>query len=351
MNSSESIKRKASVRLNDMQAAHFCEVFAQGLSSGLGYARIIAMLERKKVDDAVVQALRHGLLQDGMRLSEVFQQYGLLDRNMRALVDVGEDQGNLPAVFKGQIPIYRERYRRKKAIALGFAEPVILAFVGVGVLAPILSSLVATSELKGWEVFFYILSAMMIPLLVMCVLVSMFVAAVLWWMDTPVDKQGKMSAAWLSIPILSAPSRLYAQSQMARYLAISLRSGMDIFQSVRLSLQASNDPRLISHTNQVIQALEDGLSLEESMGLVPRLHEVLLDYLNVGEETGRMSDMLLEGANVLKATSDELFHAYMTSFKFIMRILLMSAILGYVLFGVIVGQLGTEFTNALKGLD
>jgi type II secretory pathway component PulF len=347
MNSSESIKRKASVRLNDMQAATFCELFAQGLSSGLGYSRVIAMLERKKISKDILSALRQGLLVDGMRLSEVFQQYGLLDRNIRALVDVGEDQGNLPSVFEGQIPIYRERYRRKKSLLMAFAEPAILMFLGMGVLGPILSNLTSFSKFKGWKLFQELLSTIMVPSLVMCIVLTLMGAMGLWWLDAPVDKQNKAGSFWLSVPILSAPSRLYAQSQMARYLAISLRSGMDIFQSVQLSIQASNDPRLIPYVDHVMASLEEGLTLEAAMVQIPYLHEDLLDYLSVGEETGRMSDMLLQSAELLKTKSDDLFNTYMTAFSYAMRMVLIVSIIGYIIFGVIAGELGAKFSQAV----
>lgn len=351
MHEPEPSRRKASVRLNDMQAATFCEIFSQGLSSGLGYARIIAMLERKDMNKDILAALRQGLLHDGARLSEVFQQYGILDRNIRVLVDVGEDQGNLPAVFKGQIPVYRERYRRKKMILASLAEPALLMFLGLGLLGPILGSMTSLMELEGSALFMGIISSVVMPVLVMCVMFSVLGAVCLWWLDAPVDKQGKSGSLWLSLPIVSAPSRLYAQSQMAYYLAISLKSGMDIFQSVRLSIQASDDPRLTSYIDRVTASLEEGLTLEAAMSQIPYLHEDVLDYLSVGEETGRMSDMMLEASTLLKTKSDDLFQTYMKGLAYAVRLILVALIMAYILFGAVTGELGQEFEKAFDGLN
>lgn len=336
MNAQEpSVHRESSTYMTDQQAAQFCEVFAQGLETGLSYARILKFLERKGLGAKLVGDLRAALLEDGLRLSEAFARYGILDSSARKLIFVAEDQGTLPKVFTQQIEVYRERYERKKTILSSLAEPSLIFLLGVGFLLPIISN--AFSILEASNKFFKALGYIAIPLIISLVLLSVVGALSYSWLKAPVDSgtRNVVGSIWMKLPLVSHANRLYAQSTMCRYLALSIQSGMNIFDSVALSIEASNDARLYAYSDRVLDAIERGDTLEDALSIVPILDETVLDYLGIGEETGRMSNMLLEASNLLKKQSDEIFANQMKAFVFFFRlVLIFSVLISAMVFGI-----------------
>lgn len=325
--------------MTDLQAAQLCEVFAQGLDTGLSYARILNFLERKGLGGQISKNLQRALIEDGLRISEAFAKYGILDTSSRKLIYVAEDQGTLPEVFKSQVPIYQDRYDRKVKVLSTFAEPALIFFGGVGFLLPILGNInrirIASNPLLA-------ASGYMAGPLIFC-FVTLGLVGVLGygWLKSPVDGSSRrtINELWMRLPIVSGPAKLYAQAMFCRYLGLSIKSGMNIFDSVTLAMEASNEPRFGSYQRRVVAAIEEGKSLEEAISLVSFMNADVMDYLALGEETGRMSDMLLEGAERVEKVAKDQYERMVTGFLFVFRLVLVFGVLGYALYKGIFSEL------------
>lgn len=325
MTGREAIYRESSTYMTDPQAQKFCEVFAEGLDSGIGYARIMTFLERKGFDGEIINKLQRALLEDGMQLGAALARHGILDPAARKLVLVAEDQGTLPQAFRTQIPIYRNRFERKKHIAYSFIEPGLLAFLAFFILVPIILNIQKIFEAPGEGMMGvlmaaskYVLPSFMIGL----ILVGIAVLCAWAWLNTPVEFGLREVAMrlWMRIPGLSEPSRLYAVSLFTRYLGASISGGMNIFDSVYLAAEASNDPRMLDAIDLVLASIEDGINLHQSLSLIKALPDDALDYIGLGEETGRMSEQLENCANIFEKRAREMFDRYMTAFTYSMRL-------------------------------
>ena len=341
----------SATHMTDLQAAQLCEVFAQGLDSGLNYARIMSFLERKGLGGPIASNLNRALLEDGLRISEAFARHGILDPTARKLIYVAEDQGTLPDVFKSQVPIYQLRHDRKARVLAAFAEPALIFLGGVGFLMPILTNLNRIRQASS-----PILAAtgyMVTPLLVCFVVLSGFGALSYGWLKSPVDSSSRraLSSIWVRLPLVSRPSRLYAQAMFCRYLGLSIKSGMNIFDSIALSMEASNDARFLPYIPKVCAAIEDGLTLEDSLRIIPFIHPDVMDYVGLGEETGRMSDMLMEGATRMEQVANEMSQQLMGAFLFVFRLVLIFTVLGFALIKGIFSELLPALSGSLDQLQ
>jgi type IV pilus assembly protein PilC len=352
MTGREAIIRESSTYMTDPQAQKFCEVFTEGLDSGIGYARILTFLERKGFEAGIISKLHRALLEDGMQLGAALARHGILDAAARKLVLVAEDQGTLPQAFRTQIPVYRNRYERKTHIVYSFVEPGILAFLAFFVLVPIIFNIKNIFESDGEGMIAVLAVAakyVLPPFMVGLIFVGIAILAGWAWLNTPVEFGLREVAMrfWMRIPGLSEPSRLYAVSLFTRYLGASITGGMNIFDSVYLAAEASNDPRMLDAIDLVLASVEDGVNLHQSLSLIKALPDDALDYIGLGEETGRMSDQLENCANVFEKRAKEMFDRYMNAFTYALRLALIVVVL-IAAFYAMSTSLMPMFTDAFK---
>jgi|GEM_PF-2090895 len=344
-----AVVQEATTYLTDPEAARICEIFAEGLDSGLGYTRILAFLERKGVKATVINRMRRALIEEGISLSEAFARYGILDPAARKLILVAERQGNLPDAFRTQIPIYNTRHERKKHVLGTCVEPVVLFYLSAFILLPLMSNItVIYTSRKGVvsAALEHVLGPAIFGLFAVMFLLGIGYA----WLMTPVDfaLRDAWSNIWMRMPVVSGASRLYASSLFARYLGSSIGSGMNIFDSIQLAVEASNDPRLNDRLPHALASLEDGVSLSDSLSLVTAIPEDIIEYIGLGEETGRMEEMLERAATIFEERALEAFDRQMKFFTNVLRVLLIFGVLGSVVFKMI-GNLSKTFREAMDG--
>ena len=301
-----AVVRERSTYMSDIDAQQFCIFFAEGLDSGLGYARVISFLERKGVKASVVHHLRRALLEQGQGLSEAFTRFGLLDASARRLVQVAESQGTLPELLRMQSHIYRDRYERKKDVALGAIEPMVMGVLAFGGVMPIFSNIMTLFESTN-SVASDALRIMAGPLLACLFVFALYLLGAYIWLSLPVDLAARDRAQrlMLSLPLISHSGRLFATSLFCRYFYCAVRSGMNMFDSIKMAAEACNDPRLASSIHTAQDLLQQGHSLEQSLAAVKPLSRDVVDYVGMGEETGRLEEMLQQCAEIFKERAEK----------------------------------------------
>lgn len=323
-----AVVRETSTYMSDVDAEQFCIFFAEGLDAGLGYARIISFLERKGTKANVIKSLRKALLEEGVQLSEAFARYGLLDAAGRKLVLVAEKQGTLPQLFKLQAQHYRNRYERKKDVVMGIIEPMVMAIFAFGGLLPVISNMTVLAESRN-NIVTDVLGLILGPMIVGVFSLMFYLFLAYAWLSLPVDmpSRERWARAWMRVPVVSIPSKMFATSVFCRYFYSSVRSGLNIYESLYLSAEACNDPAIFSHINKALELLEQGYSLEHSLSAVKSIPRDVIDYVGMGEETGRLEEMLDKCANIYKERADKAFKQSINVIIYIFRIALLIGIL------------------------
>lgn len=344
-----AVVQQGTTYLTDPEAMRICEIFAEGLDSGLGYTRILAFLERKGVKASVIQKMRRALIEEGVSLSEAFARYGVLDPAARKLVLVAERQGNLPEAFRTQIPIYKTRHERKKHVLGTCIEPVVLFYLSVFIMLPLVSNVTeiyGSKEGIAAAAMEHVLGPATFGIFMVLFLIGVGYA----WLMTPVDfaLRDAWASIWMRMPVVSGAARLYAASLFARYLGSSIGSGMNIFDSIQLAVEASNDPRLNDRLPHAFASLEDGVSLSGSLALITAIPEDIIEYVGLGEETGRMEEMLERAATMFEERALEAFDRQMKFTTNILRVVLIFGVLGSVILKM-VGNLSSIFNEAMEG--
>lgn len=344
-----AVVRETSTYMSDADAQQFCEFFAEGLDSGLGYARIIGFLERKGTKANVIRSLRKALLEEGAQLSEAFARYGLLDAPGRKLVLVAETQGTLPELLKIQAKSYRDRYERKKDLVFGAIEPMVMAIFAFGALMPVVSNITMLAESRNGlvsDVFGLILG----PTIVSIFALLLYFLLGYTWLSLPVDMPLRESVGrfMLRIPGVSIPGRLFSMSVFCRYFHTSVRSGLNVYEGLYLAAEASNNPAILSKIKLALDRLEQGYSLEQSLTVVKAIPRDVIDYVGMGEETGRLEEMLVKCSGIYRERADKAFQQSIAALIWIFRIGLLFGVL-IVAFAGLLDKVSI-FTDVMGGM-
>jgi type IV pilus assembly protein PilC len=316
--SNEPIRQERATYMTDSEAGIFCQVFADALSAGMGYARIFDFIEGK-VSPGILLRLREAVLTNGDQLGEAFAKNGILEPAARKLILVAEEQGELPHTFTALSRAFRDRYDRIRRFVLGFVEVIVFlclcAFLmcmgehgyeyAMGSL-DMLGFLAATAqEALGFWVFFiggYSVTGMIA-------------------LNMPVDSSFRdaMTRIWYRTPIVSKPLRLQAISRFMNYLRLSIESGMPINRCFELATEASNSPWFLASTPRVLANLDRGGSLLESVAMIRGMPEEAVEHISLGEETGRLDERLVFLEEKYAALSDEWYTRLLAALLYMLR--------------------------------
>ena len=123
------------------------------------------------------------------------------------------------------------------------------------------------------------------------------VAALRWYLQSP-----KGALAWdrlkLRIPVMGSVFRAAALSRFARTLGTLVKSGVSLLPALKIVENTIGNLMLANLIAQVSEETRGGDSLAaplRKLGIFPR---TVIQMINVGEETGKLDEMLLKVADI-----------------------------------------------------
>lgn len=117
------------------------------------------------------------------------------------------------------------------------------------------------------------------------------------WSNTPHGR------AWRDRKLLALPGfgevlRKYEITRLTRSMGALLRSGVPIVTAIRIAAETIGNSRLREAMEEVIPSIKRGRRLAEALEMSNLLTPLALNMVRLGEETGRLDEMLLEVAKV-----------------------------------------------------
>jgi len=282
------------------------------LKAGLNVERSLstmATLASAPAIRALIEAMLESL-RGGETLSAAMARADqLFPEPMRRLVAAGEASGRLPEVMT-RIADAEDRSRQlSDKLVSAMIYPALLVVTMLGVLTLIFTTVLPQLEpvLQGsgaaipWPAatllavsrfmneFGYALSLVLLGSLV----------AALYLLRQPsaqlaLDRHALKARYMLGIPLH------YQTAQFFRNLAMLVDGGMPLNRALELAQQAMSNRFLRQSLDAVIQQVRQGRTLRsalEQVGLFPRL---AVEFVAVGEETGRLAPMLQEAADMFE---------------------------------------------------
>ncbi len=296
----------------------FARNLAAMLDAGLSLSRSIGILERQTKNEKFKKIIRkiNDDIEKGSSLSESVKKFPkIFPPLFSSMVKAGEESGGLVESLRVVADQMEKNYTMRKKIkgALLYPSIIIFAMVVVGVLmlmfvVPTLTSTfkelgvelpTSTQAIVSLSDFLVTYKLWLLPgFIVLIILLIMFFKT---------KRGGRiLDFSFLKIPVIGELVKKTNSAYTTRTLSSLLSAGVDIVEA----LEITRDVVQNSYYKEVIESarlkIQKGSPLSASFIEAEHLYPILVgEIMEVGEETGKLSDMILEVAIFYEREVDE----------------------------------------------
>jgi len=275
------------------------------ISSGLPITRSLEILSRQTKNKKFKKILLSLMdrVQKGISLSEAMKSYPRVFNSLFiAMAKVGEESGKLSESLK----IVSEHLEQERALtkkikgALIYPVIIIVTMILIGILMLIYVVPTLTSTFKELNIQLPMSTQIIIStsnflvahtILVLAIIIFL-VLIVFWFLRTEKGKRlgGNIS---LRLPLFSSLLKKLYAGRTSRTLASLISSGVNILDALSITKDVLQNYRYKQILENARNEVQKGIPLSESFKKASNLYPLLLgEMLAVGEETGKISEML-----------------------------------------------------------
>jgi type II secretory pathway component PulF len=176
-------------------------------------------------------------------------------------------------------------------------------------------------------------------------IVLVLIAAGLYYLVRWMRTEGKIKwdAFKLKVPILGPVLRSIAVGRFARTLGALTRGGVTILEALGVVRDTLGNELLGREIDSVAEKVKRGESLGGTLGESGYFPPLLVQIVSIGEQTGKLDELLLNAADTFDADADAAISRFMAIFPAIL-ILLLALVIGFIiaatLLPIVVMELG-----------
>ena len=258
-----------------------------------------ANLKFRKIIEDVDNGVVHGKsFADALRSHE--KVFGVLFINM---IEAGEASGKLVLVLKLLANQMKRDYelRRRVKGALIYPLIIVLALIGIGIMmmvyvVPTLSQTILELgvELPFTTKLIISISKYLVEYSLLAILVTIIFIAIVWRILASRTGRALWDRLVLRLPVFGALVREFNAARFCRTLAYLVTSGVPIVRSLEISSSVLGNTSFRDAAHMASIEIQKGKQLHDILAGYPKLFEpLIIQMVDVGEETGKISDMLL----------------------------------------------------------
>ncbi len=290
----------------------------------------------------------------GMALSESIDATGnFFPEFFREMVKVGEDTGQLPEVFRQLAENYEYQLQLRRTLVGAISWPVIelsLALVVVGLVIFLMGAIPALSK-SGVDLLGFGLKGMTG---LIKYLTFLFVLGSIGFVVYEATVRGKLWAApiqrvLMALPRLGKALETLAMARLCWAMHVTLNTGMDLRQALRLSLRSTQNVLYTQHIDRVLRSIRAGDEIHQAMAATGVFPVHFIDAVHVGEESGRlpesMANLSVQYQREAKSAMDVI--TVLLGFGVMM---LIAGVIIYLIFQIFTNAYLGPINDALKGI-
>ncbi len=278
--------------------------FAIMIRAGLPMGRVVELIAQQTSDKLMKRILTACAadVSAGYSLAQSLEKNGQkIPTTFIETVRAGEESGALETCFQRLKTYYEKANRVKRKVKSAMTYPIILlimSFVVVGiVMVKLVPTMVLTFEGMGAD--------LPTPTRILMAISDFFVhgwpyliaglaAIVIGYKVYRKTPQGALTIGRLSlkIPVVGKVGTMNAASQFANTLCVLLTAGLPITQVVTIIAKIMDNAAIGKTLSEAVVELESGQRLGKALADNPYLPPMLLEMVNVGEETGELEQTM-----------------------------------------------------------
>src|SRR6478752_4136502 len=358
-------KRKTGITLFQRQKVKskvlmiFTRQLATLIDSGLPLLRslnVLAKQERDKVMKKTIDKLADSV-QSGSTFSDALALHPKIFNNLFVnMVKAGEVGGVLELVLTRLSEFQEKASKIKNKIISAMVYPIIVLTMAMGILVFLLVFIVPRfqvifQDLLGDKplppVTRFVLGASEFVQHQGLVLFGAVVAIVVIYNFVGRTRRGRLAIDNLKLrmPLFGNLNRKSAISRFARTLGTLVTSGVPILQALNITRETAGNSALARAIARVHDSVKEGESIVQPMEASKMFPPMVVSMVDVGEETGKLPEMLLKVADVFDDEVDNAVAALTSMLEPIMIVFLA------VIVGTIVLALFTPLISIITGLQ
>ena len=295
------------ITLTRKQIISFTEELSDMLEAGLQLEEALRTMENRQELGSlkgISQKLREQV-RDGVSFSKALghcsDSFSALYCNLAA---AGEVSGSLGTILKRQVHYLKTVQKLQERIILAMVYPAFLIVGGIGVtiimmvvLLPALTELVGkNNELPPSIQFMNDLNSFLATYWwIVITVVASIIGYFFYWKKQP-DNRPNWDRIKLKLPLLGNVIMKRTLVQYLETMANLLNNGLPALRALQLTRNATVNLHIQGLLDEVSDQVADGRSLSRAMLKVGTFPSVLIDILNVGEQTGKMDQAMQKAA-------------------------------------------------------
>lgn len=305
-------------RIKAKDVAVFTRQFATMVDSGLSISRSLAVLStqvQNKFLGAKLRQVRDDV-ESGLPLSDSLAKHPkVFDELYVSMVRAGEIGGSIDVVLKGVASQLEKQVELARKIRGAMAYPVVvltvigLIFTAMMVLiVPVFKNLFKqlNAPLPAPTKLIIDISNTLASWHAIIIVAIIVTGIVLFrrWIQTE-NGRAKWDAFKLRPPIFGPLAHKASLARFAYTLSSLLSSGVPAMEALDIVGRASGNVVLTKATQQIKSAVREGQPFAEPMKANPVFPSLLVQMVEVGEQTGALDEMLERGAGFYQSEVDQ----------------------------------------------
>ncbi|MBU3925877.1 type II secretion system F family protein [Patescibacteria group bacterium] len=276
------------------------------VSAGVSIARGLEILGRQTKNTSLKKILANltDFIKKGGSLSEGMKQYPRVFSSLfTAMVRVGEETGKLSeSLILVSEQIERDNAIRKKvkgAMMYPSIVVIVMILIGILMLIYVVPTLTATFEELGVELP---MSTQIIILLsnfftqhtiLFLIILLITISTIAFFARSPGGKK-VMGGILLHFPLFSPLVKKVNAARTSRSLASLISAGVDVLEALAITKDVVQNDKFKAVLEMAKSDIQKGIPMSESFKKSANLYPILVgEMMAVGEETGKLTDMLL----------------------------------------------------------
>lgn len=296
----------AGKRLKPKELAEFCRELSSMLGTGVSLVKAMQIILHRDLTPAMKTTFSslNNLIKRGVSLSEAMeQQDGVFPELLINMVRAGESNGKLDQSLQKMAEHYDAEHRTNQDIRGAMTYPIILIVITLLVIVAVFTFIFPTfigvfgdMELPAITQVMMAISDFMTNQWLLLLIIVMAAALGIYWL-TRVDS---VRYAWdkfkVKFPKVGKLMKIIYTARFARTFSSLYSSGLTILDALQITRGTIGNRYIAEQFDGVIRLVRQGTSLSESLGNVDGFDVKLTETIAVGEETGRVDDLLLNVA-------------------------------------------------------
>ena len=337
----------------------FTRQLATLIDSGLPLLRSLNVLARQERDKLLKKTINKvaDSVQGGSTFSDALALHPRVFNDLYVnMVKAGEVGGVLELVLNRLSEFQEKATKIKNKIISAMVYPIIVMTMAVGILCFLLVFIVPKFE----SIFHEMLGDKPLPPVTRFVIgasglvkdhglvvLGVVVAAVTIYKFIGRTRRGRflIDSFKLRMPLFGNLNRKTAISRFARTLGTLVTSGVPILQALNITRETAGNAAIAAAISQVHDSVKEGESIVQPLEASRAFPPMVVSMIDVGEETGKLPEMLLKIADVYDDEVDNAVAALTSMLEPIMIVFLA------VIVGTIVLALFTPLISIITGLQ